>query len=143
MKKINKDGVITTTKLDTTDLIYISYINENEFNKGIKALKKYNKIAYKDFIFCKLPKLRAGELIGIKDGNFYKCQLNSDALFEFVHGSVYVTYLVDGNNLTLTGIEPSRFLTEGHKIEAKIYKGVPILGPQDKFKIDYYFTSHR
>ena len=143
MKRINKDGIITTTKLDTTDLIYVSYINENEFNKGVKALKKYNKIAYKDFVFIKLPKIRAGEFIGTNNGNYYECPLTSDSAFEFVHGKVYVTYLVDGNNVVLTGIEPSKFLTEGHKKEAKIYKGVPALGPLDIFKIDYYFTNHK
>ena len=39
----------------------LDYINENEFRKLERALKKYNMLAYKKLNFVYYPALRSGE----------------------------------------------------------------------------------
>ena len=42
----------------------LDYINENEFKKLERALKKYNMLAYKKLIFDCVPSLRNGSFQG-------------------------------------------------------------------------------
>ena len=42
----------------------LDYINENEFKKLERALKKYNMLAYKKLNFEYYPELRKGNFIG-------------------------------------------------------------------------------
>ena len=42
----------------------LDYINENEYKKLERALKKYNMLAYKKLNFEYYPKLRSGNFIG-------------------------------------------------------------------------------
>ena len=42
----------------------LEYINENEFKKLERALKKYNMLAYKKLNFEYYPALRSGNFIG-------------------------------------------------------------------------------
>ena len=44
----------------------LDYINENEFRKLERALKKYNMIAFKKLTFEYYPSLRNGNLVGEK-----------------------------------------------------------------------------
>ena len=44
----------------------LDYINENEFRKLERALKKYNMIAFKKLTFEYYPSLRKGNLVGEK-----------------------------------------------------------------------------
>ena len=40
-------------------------------------------------------------------------------------------------------MEPRGFLIAGHQKELPAYKGVPIAGPKDRFKVDLYLTLHK
>ena len=126
----------------------LDYVNENEYNKLERALKKYNMLAYKKLNFEYYPKLRAGELLGEKvETNQenktirYELKLPSDHMFSQVHGDIKLHYFVytDQNIVMLDTLTPSDILLEGHMAELTTYKGV-MLSKQneakDMFKID-------
>ncbi len=126
----------------------LDYINENEFKKLERALKKYNMLAYKKLNFDCYPSLRNGKFVGEltsqnkKAGTeSYELKLPSDHTFVQVHGDVkliYTVYLKE-QTIMLNTITPSDILLEGHKSELTTYKGIMISkanASKDKFKID-------
>ena len=126
----------------------IEYLDENEFRKRERALKKYNMLAYKKFVFEYCPKFREGTFLGElvstnkeQGTKKYELKLPTDDLFVRVHGEVVLHYSVDENSKTiiLETITPESLLTEGHRQELQAYKGVMISkanSDKDKFKID-------
>ncbi len=126
----------------------LDYINENEFKKLERALKKYNMLAYKKLNFEYYPAMRNGEFVGeLKSVNKkdhtekYELKLPSDKKFAQVHGEVklyYTVYLKEGT-VMLETITPTEILLEGHMSELTTYKGIMISkanAAKDKFKID-------
>jgi len=126
----------------------LDYINENEYKKLERALKKYNMLAYKKLNFDFYPSLRDGKFIGElvsqnqKDDSFtYELKLPTDHMFSQVHGNVVLHYTVyaKDNTVMLNNITPSDILLEGHKSELTTYKGIMISkanAEKDMFKID-------
>ena len=126
----------------------LDYINENEFKKLERALKKYNMLAYKKLNFDYYPALRNGDFVGElvstnkKAGTeSYELKLPSDRMFTQVHGEVKLLYTVYKKEKTvmLTTINPADILIEGHRAELGTYKGVMISkanASKDMFKID-------
>ncbi len=126
----------------------LDYINENEFKKLERALKKYNMLAFKKLNFDYYPALRNGNFVGElistnkKDGTSkYELKLPSDKMFAAVHGEVklfYTVYKKEGT-VMLETITPTEILLEGHMSELTTYKGIMISkanASKDKFKID-------
>ena len=126
----------------------LDYINENEFKKLERALKKYNMLAFKKLNFDYYPALRNGKFVGElistnkKDGTSkYELKLPSDKMFAAVHGEVklfYTVYKKEGT-VMLETITPTEILLEGHMSELTTYKGIMISkanASKDKFKID-------
>ena len=126
----------------------IEYLNENEFRKKERAVKKYNMLAYKKLTFTYYPELRKGTFLGKevkKDEKAktisYELQLPTDELFKKVHGPIVLHYTVytEKNIILLTNITPEGILDEGHRAELSTYKGVMIskANPEkDMFKIN-------
>ena len=126
----------------------LDYIDENEYHKLERALKKYNMIAFKKLNFDYYPALRNGEFVGElvsqnkKAGTeTYELKLPSDKMFAQVHGEVKLHYTVYKKEETvmLDTITPSEILLEGHMSELKTYKGIMISkanASKDMFKID-------
>ncbi len=126
----------------------LDYINENEFKKLERALKKYNMLAFKKLNFDYYPALRNGSFVGElvssnKQNNTekYELRLPSDKMFAAVHGEVKLYYTVYKNEGTvmLETITPTEILLEGHMSELTTYKGIMISkanASKDKFKID-------
>ena len=126
----------------------LDYINENEFKKLERALKKYNMLAFKKLNFEYYPALRNGKFVGEmvsqnkKAGTeSYELKLPSDNMFTQVHGDVKLIYTVYTKEQTimLNTITPSDILLEGHKSELTTYKGIMISkqnASKDMFKID-------
>ena len=126
----------------------LDYINENEFKKLERALKKYNMLAYKKLNFEYYPKLRSGNFIGElistnknDKTETYELKLPSDNMFKQVHGDVTLKYIVykEQNIVMLDTITPTDILLEGHMAELTTYKGVMISkanASKDMFKID-------
>ena len=126
----------------------LDYINENEFKKLERALKKYNMLAFKKLNFDYYPALRNGKFVGElistnkKEGTEkYELKLPSDKMFTQVHGKVklyYTVYKKEGI-VMLDTITPTEILLEGHMSELTTYKGIMISkanASKDKFKID-------
>ncbi len=126
----------------------LDYINENEFKKLERALKKYNMLAFKKLNFDYYPSLRNGEFVGElistnkkEHTEKYELKLPSDKMFSAVHGEVklyYTVYLKEGT-VMLETITPTEILLEGHMSELATYKGIMISkanASKDKFKID-------
>jgi hypothetical protein len=127
----------------------LDYINENEYRKLERALKKYNMLAYKKLNFDYYPSLRQGKFIGEviytdkkNDSIAYELKLPSDHWFSQVHGDIILHYIVYPKNNTVmldTITTEDDILLEGHMAELPTYKGVMISKQneaKDKFKID-------
>ncbi len=126
----------------------LDYINDNEYKKLERALKKYNMLAFKKLNFEYYPALRNGKFLGKlvsqnKKANTetYELKLPSDKTFSQVHGEVKLVYTVYKNETTvmLSSITPADILLEGHKSELATYKGIMISkanASKDMFKID-------
>jgi len=128
----------------------LDYINENEYKKLERALKKYNMLAFKKLNFEYYPALRSGNFLGelissdkSKNTETYELKLPSDLLFTQVHGEVKVRYIVykEQNIVMLETIMPTDILLEGHVAELTTYKGVMISkqnAEKDKFMINLF-----
>ena len=126
----------------------LDYINENEFRKLERSLKKYNMLAYKKLNFEYYPELRSGNFIGelisknkAEKTETYELKLPSDNMFKQVHGDVTLRYVVykEQKVVMLDTITPTDILLEGHMAELTTYKGVMISkanASKDMFKID-------
>ncbi len=126
----------------------LDYINENEFKKLERALKKYNMLAFKKLNFDFYPALRNGNFLGEKvavnkknNTESYELKLPSDKMFTQIHGEVKLLYTVHKNEqvVMLEEITPSKILLEGHMSELTAYKGIMISkanAQKDMFKID-------
>ena len=124
------------------------YLDENDFRKKERSVRKYNMLAYKKLTFNYYPELRKGSFLGKEvkrdDKNntvSYELMLPTDELFKKVHGPIVLHYTVykDKNIILLTNITPEGILDEGHRAELSTYKGVMISkeNPQkDMFKIN-------
>ena len=126
----------------------LDYVNENEYRKLERALKKYNMLAFKKLNFDYYPALRNGNFLGEKisqnkkeQTETYELKLPSDRMFSQVHGEVKLIYTVIKNEkrVILTTITPAEILIEGHQSELTTYKGIMISksnASKDMFKID-------
>lgn len=126
----------------------IEYLNENEFRKKERAVKKYNMLAYKKLIFDFYPSFRDGIFNGVvvsKNTNEgitkYELKLPTDTMFSKVYEDLILHYTVyeNQNIVMLDTITPEDILTEGHQKELTTYKGVPVSkshAEKDMFKIN-------
>ncbi|MDE6284225.1 MAG: hypothetical protein K2M17_00560 [Bacilli bacterium] len=126
----------------------LDYVNENEFKKLERALKKYNMLAFKKLNFEFYPALRNGKFLGElvsankKNGTeTYELRLPVDKMFAQIHGEIKLVYTAHKKEETvvLETITPSDILLEGHRSELTTYKGIMISkanASKDMFKID-------
>ena len=124
------------------------YINENEFKKLERSLKKYNTLAFKKLYFDYYPSLKDGKFLGEivstnsdKGTVTYELKLPTDAMFSKVHGDILLRYHVYEGQRTvmLDTLEPYEILSEGHRSELVTYKGVMVSkqhSEKDLFKIN-------
>ena len=126
----------------------IDYVNENEFKKKERSIKKYNMLAYKKLLFEYYPSLKEGNFLGVMVStnsetgiSKYELKLPTDKTFSKVHGDTVLHYsLYDNRNLALLNtLTPEDILTEGHQTQLSTYKGVMVSNShkeQDIFKIN-------
>ena len=127
---------------------HFEYVNENEFRKKERSVRKYNMLAYKKLTFEYYPSIREGKFLGKlistdkKENTMtYELKLPTDHLFAKVHGDVTLHYTVyeDSKVVLLTNITPEEILDEGHRSELETYKGVMISKSnpkKDMFKVN-------
>lgn len=126
-----QDGEVITKKFKD-DRKIITYINENEFKKKERVLKKYIMGAYKYWIFEVIPILQREHKV---DGQ-YELELPVDKLFEKVYGKLKILFSVKKDVVILEDIVPSEILTAMFMKELPTYYGVPYRNERDKFKIN-------
>ena len=111
------------------------YLDENDFKKKERSVRKYNMLSYKKLINTYYPELRKGNFLGTevskneKDKTVsYELELPTDELFKKVHGQIIFHYTVrlKTNTILLTNITPEDILEGGHRAELSSYKGVMI-----------------
>ena len=124
------------------------YLDENDFRKKERSVRKYNMLAYKKLTFSYYPELRKGSFLGKEVGKdektktvSYELKLPTDDLFAKVHGEIILHYTVylEKHIILLTNITPEEILDEGHRAELSTYKGVMISKAhpeKDMFKIN-------
>ncbi len=124
------------------------YVNENEFKKLERSLKKYNMLAYKKLYFEYYPELKEGNFLGnlvstnqANGTKTYELTLPTDVMFAKVHGNVKLHYIVYESEsvIMLDKITPEHILREGHQSELVAYKGVMVSkehSDKDIFKIN-------
>ncbi len=133
----------------------LDYINENEYKKKEKAIKKYNMLAYKKLIFEYYNDLREGNFQGVcvesdKQNKIskYELKLPTDRMFANVHGPLMLHYSVYENQhiVMLNTLTPEDVLTEGHMEELSTYKGVMVTNShkdKDVFKINLFNAMNK
>ena len=126
----------------------IEYLNENEFRKKERSVKKYNMLAYKKLAFEYYPNFREGVFQGVvvskNSKDFitkYELKLPTDPMFSKVHGDIVLHYTVYENQkiVMLDTLTPEEILNEGHQKELSTYKGVMVSkshAEKDMFKIN-------
>jgi hypothetical protein len=131
------------------------YLNENNFKKKERTVRKYNMLAYKKLTFEYYPEIRngnfLGELVSVskKDKTrSYELKLPTAEIFAKVHGEIRLHYTIyeDKNVVLLTNITPEGILEEGHRAELGTYKGVMIskTNPEkDMFKVNLLNMLHK
>lgn len=124
------------------------YLDENDFRKKERSLRKYNMLAFKKLTFNYYPELRKGNFLGeeisrddSKHTISYELKLPTDEMFTKVHGEIRLHYTayIDKKVILLTNITPEGILDEGHRAELSTYKGVMVskTNPErDMFKIN-------
>ena len=132
-----------------TNNYVIEYLNENDYHKKERAIKKYNMLAYKKLIFEFYPSIKEGNFIGVvsshnekEDTTTYELKLPTDVMFNKVHGDIVLRYTAYHKQriIMLDDIStPDDILTEGHQKELTTYKGVMVSkshAEKDIFKIN-------
>lgn len=130
------------------EVYLFEYVNENEFHKLERSLKKYNMLAYKKLYFEYYPSLKEGKFLGKvvetnkeKNTTTYELRLPTDILFAKVHGDIRLEYIVYETEkmIMLDKLQPIEILSEGHQSELVTYKGVMVSkehSEKDIFKIN-------
>lgn len=133
--------------MDKNSFIF-EYLDENDFRKKERSVRKYNMLAYKKLTFSYYPELRKGNFLGKEVSRdeksrtvSYELKLPTDDLFAKVHGEIMLHYTVylEKHIILLTNITPEGILDEGHRAELSTYKGVMISKAhpeKDMFKIN-------
>lgn len=133
--------------MDKNSFIF-EYLDENDFRKKERSVRKYNMLAYKKLTFSYYPELRKGNFLGKEVSRdekshtvSYELKLPTDDLFAKVHGEIMLHYTVylEKHIILLTNITPEGILDEGHRAELSTYKGVMISKAhpeKDMFKVN-------
>lgn len=108
----------------------ITYLDDT-FTRKLRSLSVYNKIAYKEFIFDILPKLKEENKI---DGK-YEVELSSSKKFKQIYGRTILKFSVIKDAVLLEDIEPSDFLMAGYRLKLPNYHGIPYRNNKDLSKI--------
>lgn len=108
-----------------------NFYTNNEFNKKLRALKKYCPRAYKYLIF----NIKNKNKFEKNEGN-YEINLPTSSEFKFLYGQIKLKYYVKNKVPIFTDLEPAQFFLDGYKFDLHTYKRIYYRNDKDKFKID-------
>ena len=112
------------------DQYIFEYLDENDFRKKERSIRKYSKLAYKKLTFNFYPALRVGNFIGekvsedeSKNTASFELKLPTDERSALVHGDIMLHYTVYYNKkiILLTNITPEEILDEIEDIAPGLY----------------------
>lgn len=109
----------------------IKLIDENEFIKQLRAIRKYFMKAYKQFIFEVIDELKRVS----KEDGFYSTTLDIDEIFNKVYGELKVNYFVKDGVVYIENFEPKEILKDMYFRLLPTYEGIPYRNEKDLFKI--------
>lgn len=99
----------------------IVILDETNYRKKVKGLKRYFLKSYKHLIFKILPELiRTGK----KDGN-YSIELPIDEYFKKCYGKLELYFSIKNDVVIIEDIFPTDILIQCHMKELPVYHGVP------------------
>ena len=109
---------------------------DNEFEKKLRALKKYCPQSYKYLIF----EFKKSNYFEKSDGE-YEINLPTSKEFKFVYGQIKIKYEIKKGIPYYKNLEPSQFLIDGYRFDLDVYKGIYYRNNRDKFMINLFFTQ--
>lgn len=109
----------------------IVYLDENDFIKKEKGLRRYFRRAYTYLCFDIKDRLKQGKH---ESGSFER-SLPVDELFNKVYGELKVRYTVSKGTVIFEDITPGDILIQGYMKNLPIYKGIPYRDKKDLMKI--------
>lgn len=109
----------------------IKLIDENEFIKQLRAIKKYFNKAYEQFIFEVVDEMKKVS----KEDGYYSTTLDIDELFNKVYGQLQVNYIVKDGVVYIENFEPKDILKDMYFRLLPTYDGIPYRNKRDLFKI--------
>ena len=112
-------------------MAFITYLDENEFNKKERALARYFRKNYKYLMFEVYPTLKKDKKI---DGK-YEIELPVEELFERVYGKMRLKFSVKNDVAILEDITPHEILMACFSRDIPTYKGIPYNENKDLKKI--------
>ena len=112
--------------------------DNNEFNKKLRALKKYCPQAYKHFLF----KVNHASNFMKEDGD-YVLDLPTSDEFRFIYGQIQLKYSVVNKIPIFKDLEPSQFFLDGYRFDLDVYKSIYYRNEKDKFKINLMFEMKK
>jgi hypothetical protein len=108
----------------------LTFTDANEFNKKLRALKKYQMRSYKYIIF----KLDYEKDFSMVKGR-HELEIPTDPIFKKIYGQVKIIYYVFEEGLIIEDLVPGDILKACYMKELPSYKGVPFRDEKDIFKI--------
>lgn len=112
-------------------MIILTYLNENEYRKKERALKRYFMKTYKYLTFKFYPTLKKK---GKKDG-VYQVELPTSKIFEKVYGPIEIHFSVRNDVAIIEDILPDGILMDCFMRDLPTYKGTPYKTKKDLAKI--------
>lgn len=109
----------------------VAIVDENDFRKKYRGLKKCCPRAYKYLMFEIMNKCNYSNEIGK-----HEIELPTDEKFKMVYGQIKLVYSRTQKAILLEDIQPADILKDSHICLLNTYRGVPYRNERDKFKID-------
>ena len=106
-------------------------LDENDYKKKLKGLRKYFMKSYKHLIFQIMPNLIE---YGKKDG-IYSVDIPIDDLFVKCYGQLQLYFSVKNDVVIIEDIMPCDILLQCHRGMLPLYHGIPYYQEKDLFKL--------
>lgn len=109
----------------------IVILDENNYIKKVKGMKRYFIKSYKHLIFKIIPELSR---TGKSDGS-YSVEIPIDDYFKKTYGNLELYFSIKNDVVIIEDILPSEILIQCHMKDLPIYHGIPYYQEKDLVKL--------
>ena len=109
----------------------IVYLDQNDFNKKHRVLRRYFMRSYKYITFKLIPTLQKEH----KQDGRYEVEIPVEELFKKVYGPMKVLFSVKNDVAIIEDILPNDILISCYEKDLPTYKGIPYSSEKDLTKI--------